>query len=74
MIYDHGRMTHREILSARFTEEDILQGSLIASGNSHSFLRHIISKAPVPVPEIYEPEKAAGIAFFQKKSFSPLVF
>lgn len=66
MIYDHGRMTHREILSARFTEEDILQGSLIASGNSHSFLRHIISKAPVPVPEIYEPEKAAGIAWMQK--------
>ena len=48
VLYDHGRATFREILSARFTEQEILQGNLEEEAFSTSYLRHMISKAPVP--------------------------
>lgn len=47
-IYDYGRETFREILCARYTEEDIMAGKLVETRFTPSYLRHIISKAPVP--------------------------
>ncbi len=47
-IYDHGRTSFREILCARFTEDDILAGKLLDHPYTKSYLHHIISKAPVP--------------------------
>ena len=66
VIYDHGRTTHREILTARFTEEDIMQGGLVASGYSRSFLRHIVSKAPVPEKKSFAPVLEEGMAWMLK--------
>ena len=45
----------REILCARFTEKDILEGNgkLLLSFDAPTFLRNIVSKAPVPEKESY---------------------
>jgi hypothetical protein len=48
IIYDRGRTTFREILMAQITEEDILNGVLC---RQESYLRRIISKAPVPADQ-----------------------
>ena len=44
MVHDRGRVTFKEILISRFTEEDIMAGELV---NHNSFLCQIISKAPI---------------------------
>ena len=48
IVYDRGRMTFREIIMAQITEKDILQGRVSCQD---SYLRRIISKAPVPADE-----------------------
>lgn len=48
LLYDHGRFTFREIVEARFTEKDILNEKIEETPFSRSYLRHIVSKAPVP--------------------------
>ena len=54
-VYDRGRGDAREILCARFTEKDILEGNgkLLLSFDGPTFLRNIVSKAPVPEKESY---------------------
>ena len=56
IVYDRGRMTFREIIMAQITEEDILQGSVTCQA---SYLRRIISKAPVPADEKHYAELKA---------------
>jgi len=43
LIYDYGRCVQKEILLARFTENDIMAGTLV---DQDSFLRRLVSKAP----------------------------
>lgn len=54
-VYDRGRGDAREILCARFTEKDILEGNgkLLLSFDAPTFLRNIVSKAPMPEKESY---------------------
>lgn len=42
MVYDYKRVTQREILMARFTEEDVIKGRLV---NPRSRLRILVNKA-----------------------------
>lgn len=43
MVHDRGRISFREILCSRFTEEDIMAGELV---NYDSYVCQIVSKAP----------------------------
>ena len=54
-LYDHGRNGFKEIVAARFNETDILhQRSLKDDTYTRSFLKHIVSKPPVPIRGVYE--------------------
>lgn len=48
VIYDHGRRHEREILMARFTEEDIKAGCLVSAS---SRLKILINKATAIIPD-----------------------
>ena len=70
IVYDHGRMSCKEIVMAQITEEDIIQGSIT---NNNSYLHRIISKAPVPEDmERYEAAKAADAQWI-RDVFDPLL-
>jgi len=45
IIYDRNRSADREILMARFTEEDVMAGTLISPGSK---TRMLVSKALGP--------------------------
>lgn len=66
-VYDRARTDAREILCARFTEEDILkgEGKLLLAFDSPSFLRHIVSKAPIPDKKVYEKARRDGEQWVQ---------
>jgi len=65
IIYDHGRTSFKEIVTARITEEDILAGKLVNNG---SYLKNIISKAPaIPYDEMeYEEQRNLEKIFWEK--------
>jgi hypothetical protein len=70
IVYDHGRMTCKEILMAQITEEDIMAGYAV---NNNSYLHRIISKAPVPADmAAYDAVKAADLKWI-KEVFDPLL-
>ena len=69
IVYDRGRSINREILMAQITEEDIIKGVVT---REDSYLKRIISKAPVPADtEQYEKLKAARLMWI-KQMFTPL--
>ena len=69
IIYDRGRVTCREILMAQITEEDIIKGVVT---REDSYLRRIISKAPVPADQEEYARLKEADKLWKEKMFFPM--
>ena len=69
ILYDRGRTTNREILMAQISEEDIINGVIT---RQDSYLKRIISKAPVPADQAKYEQLKADTLTWKNSVFSKL--